>query len=131
MDFEAEELEKALEEELGVKKPGKPLFKIFLGVPAVILLAVAVTLLEAPCSLPIYAGTATILAGSGLPLPGVIGYFLYYNFLFVLPLLVILFLTWKGKQIVELKEWEHKHKKTMKLSIGLLLVLMAFYLLFF
>lgn len=99
--------------------------------PAIILLAVAVTLLETPCSLPIYAGTATILAGAGLPLVGVIAYFLYYNLLFVLPLIVILLLTWKGKQIVELKEWEHKHKRTMKLSIGTLLVLMAFYLLLF
>lgn len=99
--------------------------------PAIMVLAVLVTLLETPCSLPIYAGTAMILAGSGLPTIGVVGYFLYYNFLFVLPLIVILFLTWKGKQIVELKEWEHKHKRTMKLSLGLLLVLMSAYLLLF
>lgn len=99
--------------------------------PAIMVLAVLVTLLETPCSLPIYAGTATILASSGLPVSLVIAYFLYYNLLFVLPLLFILFLTWKGKQIVELKEWEHKHKKTMKLSLGLLLVLMSAYLLLF
>jgi len=101
------------------------------SIPAILVLAVLVTLLETPCSLPIYAGTATILASSGLPVSLVITYFLYYNLLFVLPLLVILFLTWKGKQIVELKEWEHKHKKTMKLSLGLLLVFMALYLLLF
>lgn len=101
------------------------------SLPAILVLAVLVTLLETPCSLPIYAGTATILASSGLPLYLVLGYFLYYNFLFVLPLVVILFLTWKGKQIVELKEWEHKHRKTMKLSLGILLVLMATYLLLF
>ncbi|MDP3888647.1 MAG: GAP family protein [bacterium] len=100
-------------------------------IPSVILLGVLVTLLEAPCSIPIYAGTASILAGSGLPVMGILGYFLYYNFLFVLPLLVILFLAWKGKQMVELKEWEHKHKRNMKLSLGLLLVLMSGILLFF
>lgn len=99
--------------------------------PAIIILAVAVTLLETPCSLPIYVGTATILSQAGLPPFGVLGYFLYYNFLFVLPLIVILFLVWKGKQIVELKKWEHKHKKTMKLSLGLLLVLISAYLFFF
>ena len=101
------------------------------SIPAILVLAVLVTLLETPCSLPIYAGTATILASSGLPVSLVIAYFLYYNLLFVLPLLAILFLTWKGKQIVELKEWEHKHKRTMKLSLGLLLVLMSAYLLLF
>lgn len=98
------------------------------SLPAIILLGFIVTLLETPCSLPLYVGTATILANSGLPLVGVIGYFLYYNFLFVLPLIVILLLAWKGKQMVELKEWEHKHKKTMKLSLGILLVLMAGFL---
>lgn len=99
--------------------------------PAIIVLGVAVTLLEAPCSIPIYAGTAAILANSGLPSVAILGYFLYYNLLFVLPLIVILILAWKGKQMVELKELEHKHKRTMKLSLGTLLVLMAAFILFF
>ena len=34
---------------------------------ATILLAILVTVLETPCSLPIYVGTATVLAQSGLP----------------------------------------------------------------
>ncbi len=99
------------------------------SLPAVVLLAFLVTILETPCSLPIYVGTAAILSQAGLPPFGVLGYFLYYNFLFVLPLIIILVLIWKGKRLVELKEWEHKHKKTLKLSIGLLLVLMAIFLL--
>lgn len=99
--------------------------------PAVVLLAFLVTLLETPCSLPVYVGTVTILAQAGLPIWQVVGYFLYYNLLFVLPLIVILIITWKGKQIVELKEWEHKYKKTMKLSLGVLLVAMAAYILIF
>lgn len=99
-----------------------------ISLPAVIVLGILVTLLETPCSLPIYVGTATILANSGLPLAGVVGYFLYYNLLFVMPLLVILFLVWKGKELVLLKEWEHKGKRWMKLSLGLLLVLMAGFL---
>lgn len=101
------------------------------SLPAVIILGILVTLLETPCSLPIYAGTATILASSGMPFLGILAYFLYYNLLFVLPLLVILLLVWKGKDLVILKEWEHKGKKWMKLSIGLLLLLMGFWLLFF
>lgn len=93
--------------------------------PAVVILAVLVTLLETPCSLPLYLGTAQILLQSGLIFPLVIGYFLYYNFLFVLPLILILFLVWQGKELVALKEWEHKGRAWMKLSIGLLLMIMG------
>jgi cytochrome c biogenesis protein CcdA len=100
------------------------------SVPAVILLGFLVTVLETPCSLPLYVGTATVLANSGLPWPAVVLYFLYYNFLFVLPLLVVLFLVWRGKKVVELKEWEHKAERWMKLSLGTLLLAMSAWLLF-
>ncbi|MFZ5365882.1 MAG: cytochrome c biogenesis CcdA family protein [Patescibacteria group bacterium] len=99
------------------------------SLPATIILAVLVTLLETPCSLPIYVGTASILNYSGLGLPKVLAYFLYYNFLFILPLLVILFLVWRGREVISLKDWEHKAKRWMKLSIGVLLVLMSLWLL--
>jgi len=89
-----------------------------------------VTVLETPCSLPLYVGTATVLSNSGLAWPIIVAYFLYYNFLFVLPLLVVLFVVWRGKRIVEIKEWEHKAEKWMKLSLGSLLLLMSFWLLF-
>lgn len=98
--------------------------------PAVVLLGFLVTVLETPCSLPLYVGTATVLSNSGLPWPVIVLYFLYYNFLFVLPLLVVLFLVWKGKRIVDLKEWEHKAEKWMKLSLGSLLLVISLWLLF-
>lgn len=100
------------------------------SIPAVVLLGFLVTVLETPCSLPLYVGTATVLANSGLPWPVVVLYFLYYNFLFVLPLLIVLFLVWRGKKIVELKEWEHKAERWMKLSLGTLLLAMSVWLLF-
>lgn len=96
--------------------------------PTTMLLAILVTLLETPCSLPIYVGTATILSQSGMPFPLVMGYFLYYNFLFVLPLLVVLVIMWRGKRLVEMKEWEHKAKKWMHLSLSLVLIAMSVWL---
>lgn len=99
------------------------------SVPAVIALGIAVTILETPCSLPLYVGTATVLSQSGLALPAVVGYFLYYNLLFVMPLIVVLIVVWRGKKIVEIKEWEHKAEKWMKLSLGVLLLLMSGWLL--
>ncbi|HKY73981.1 MAG TPA: GAP family protein [Patescibacteria group bacterium] len=91
------------------------------SIPATIVLGVLVTLLETPCSLPIYVGTATILAQSGLILPLVVGYFFYYNFLFVLPLIVVLVVVWRAKKVIEMKEWEHSAEKWMKLAIGVVL----------
>lgn len=97
--------------------------------PATIVLGVLVTLLETPCSLPIYVGTATILSQSGMAFPLVVAYFLYYNFLFVLPLIVVLLVMWKGEKIVEVKEWEHKAKKWMHLGLALVLLAMGVWLL--
>lgn len=97
-------------------------------VPATIILGVLVTLFETPCSLPIYVGTTTILAQSGLAPVLIMLYFLYYNFLFILPLIVIWQIVWRGKKIVEIREWEHKAKKWMKLSLGLLLLIMGIWM---
>jgi cytochrome c biogenesis protein CcdA len=93
-------------------------------------LGVFVTILETPCSLPIYAGTANILAQSGLANWLVFLYFLYYNFLFTLPLSIILLVVWKGSEwkIVELQDFEHRGKKWMKLSLGALLLVMGIWL---
>lgn len=96
--------------------------------PTTVLLGILVTLLETPCSLPIYVGTATILSQSGMAFPLVIGYFLYYNFLFVLPLIVVLVIMWKGQKLIEMKEWEHKAKKWMHLALSLVLLAMGLWL---
>jgi len=48
--------------------------------PTTVMLGVLVTILETPCSLPIYVGTATILAQSKLPTVFILGYFFYYNY---------------------------------------------------
>lgn len=96
--------------------------------PTTILLGVLVTLLETPCSLPIYVGTATILSQSGMALPLVVLYFLYYNFLFVLPLIVVLVVMWRGQRLVEMKEWEHKAKRWMHLALASVLLAMGAWL---
>ena len=96
--------------------------------PMTIVLGVLVTLLETPCSLPIYVGTATILSSSGMAFPMVLGYFLYYNFLFVLPLIVVLVVMWRGQKMVEMKEWEHKAEKWMHLALSMVLLAIGIWL---
>lgn len=85
-------------------------------------LAVVVTILETPCSLPLYVGTAAVLSQSGLPSLVVALYFVYYNLLFVLPLVVLLLMVWKGKQVTELSEWKHKAEKWMQLLLGVVVI---------
>ncbi len=96
--------------------------------PTTILLGILVTLLETPCSLPIYVGTATILSQSGMAFPLVMGYFLYYNLLFVLPLIVVLVVMWRGQKLVQMKEWEHKAKRWMHLALSIVLLAMGVWL---
>ncbi len=96
--------------------------------PATILLAILVTLFETPCSLPLYVGTANLLAQSGLPRLAVLAYFAYYNFLFVLPLIIILFAIWKGKELAEVGDWSHKFGNKMRLASVLLLFIFGIWL---
>ncbi len=98
--------------------------------PAAALLGVLVTILETPCSLPIYVGTANILSQSGLSPLVVLLYFTYYNFLFTLPLLVILLIAWKGSElrILDLQDFQHRGKRWMKLGLGILLLVMGLWL---
>ena len=97
--------------------------------PGTVVLAFFVTLVETPCSLPLYVGTATVLSKAGLSNLSVLLYFMYYNFLFVLPLIILLVLVFKGKKTVELSEWRHINTKWMKLGLGVLILLFSFWLL--
>jgi cytochrome c biogenesis protein CcdA len=66
-----------------------------------------------------------VIARSGLPMAKVLGLFLYYNLIFILPLIVILMVMAGGKQIVNMKEWEHKNTKWMRFVLGAALVLVG------
>ncbi len=45
-----------------------------------------------------------------------------YNFVFVLPLIIILILVASGKKLHEVKKWKHEARGVMRLMIGLLLI---------
>ena len=84
------------------------------------------TVFATPCMLPLYVGTATVLARSGLPMVSILGYFVYYNLVFILPLILILIVMSGGREIVAMKEWEHKNTKWMRLVLGLAMVIVAY-----
>lgn len=113
---------------LGGKKIGQMMEKMSL--PMAALVGVATTAFSTPCMLPLYVGTASLLANSGLPMGMVLIYFLYYNLVFISPLILILVVMYKGKDVVAMKELEHKYGRWMRLLMGILLVVVGYLIIF-
>jgi len=107
----------------GFEKITKLMAKANFGVTA--LIGFLTTVFSTPCMLPLYIGTTAVIARSGLGMLKVLGFFLYYNLIFILPLLVILYVMAGGKEIVNMKEWEHKNTKWMRFVLGLALLIVG------
>ena len=101
-----------------------------MSLPMAALVGVATTAFATPCMLPLYVGTASLLANSGLPMGMVLTYFLYYNLIFISPLILILVVMYKGKDVVVMKELEHKYGRWMRLLMGALLVIVGYLIIF-
>ncbi len=82
-----------------------------------------VAIVELPCTGGPYLAITTILAKSFDPRALI--YLLLYNFIFVLPLLVILLLIYFGTSTLLLKTWRQENRKWMNLASGLLMVFLG------
>ena len=83
-------------------------------------LGVFVALVELPCTGFAYLAVLGLISLSGLTV-GNTTLLLIYNFIFVLPLIIILWLVYKGMSTSKFEEWRQKHKKWMRMAIGLTL----------
>ncbi len=101
-----------------------------MSLPMAALVGVAVTAFSTPCMLPLYVGTASLLATSGLSIVLVLLYFLYYNLIFISPLIVVLIVMSKGKEVVAMKEWEHKYGRYLRRLMGILLLVVGYLIIF-
>ncbi len=93
-----------------------------------VLVGVLTTAFSTPCMLPLYIGTTSYIARSGLPMWQVFGLFVYYNVIFILPVLVVLLVMVGGKKVVEMKEWEHKYNKQLRFLMSMFLFGIAYFL---
>ena len=113
--------------------PGKAARKIEtmsarVSIPGVILLGAFVSAVELPCTGAPYLAVITLLSQ----------YFdftalwllVLYNFIFVLPLIIILILVVAGKRVEKIKAWKQRTKPYMRLCIGILLVALGWLLMF-
>ena len=96
--------------------------------PAMIILGIVVSLFELPCTGGIYLGILSIMS---INKTFGVGYLLLYNLIFVLPLIILTILIYKGTSPQFLQRWTGKERKWMKIAGGIVLVALGLYILFF
>src|SRR3989344_3866537 len=94
-------------------------------VPGAVLLGAFVAAVELPCTGGPYLAITTWIAHSNvIPFKALI-YLLVYNFIFVLPLIIILLLVYFGTKVQKIKRWKQNYRRWMRLAIGIVLVVLG------
>ncbi len=93
-------------------------------------LGVFVALVELPCTGAVYLGVLALVSISGLTVNNFLLLFIY-NLLFVLPLIVILLLIYRGGQTEQFEKLRDKYKGYMRLATGLLLIVLGGWMIMF
>ncbi len=99
-------------------------------VPGAILLGVFVAAVELPCTGGPYLAITALLSKIGYS-PEVLFYLLLYNFIFVLPLIVIMLLVYFGSNAKKLESWRKVNRKWMRLATGIVMIGLGILLLLF
>jgi cytochrome c biogenesis protein CcdA len=89
--------------------------------PAIIIAAFLVGLCSVPCSGGIYAAITALLASQTTYLTGFL-YLLLYNFMFVLPLLILLVFAANPITLAKLAGFRQKNERLEKLIMGILMI---------
>ena len=113
---------------LRISSKVKPIIERFMAkgnLVSIIILGVIVSLFELPCTGEIYIGILTIMS---INKSFGFGYLLIYNLIFVLPLVILTYLIYRGTSTERLQNWTVSNRKYMKLISGLLLVGLAAYI---
>ncbi len=92
-----------------------------ISVPGSIILGIFVAAVELPCTGGPYLLITTFLAKIGLSMK-VFWLLVVYNFIFVLPLIIILLLTYFGMSTKKINDWKNSKKKWMRLFMGIVMI---------
>lgn len=95
-----------------------------LTIPSVMLVGFLVGLCTFPCSGGIYVAIIGLLSAKTTYISGLY-YILFYNFMFVLPLIITLFFLTNRRTLGQISRWESSHKKTLKLITGIVMILLG------
>ncbi len=99
-------------------------------IPGAISLGIFVAAVELPCTGGPYLAITALLSKLGFNFI-IISYLLLYNFIFILPLIVLVLLIYFGTKIVSLQNWKQKNKKWMRLITGFVLIVLGVLLILF
>ena len=90
-------------------------------IPGSIFLGAFVAAVELPCTGGPYLAITTLLAKLGFSMK-ILWLLVVYNFIFVLPLIVILAFVYFGVKTEKVKSWKESQKKWMRLFMGIVML---------
>tara|TARA_Y100000310_G_scaffold97479_1_gene95110 strand:- start:1432 stop:2148 length:717 start_codon:yes stop_codon:yes gene_type:complete len=99
-------------------------------IPGAILMGIFVSAVELPCTGGPYLAILMVLESLGLT-PKVLSYLALYNFIFVLPLLIILLMVYYGLSAKKVHQWKAEKRKWMRLFLGLLMLALGIILILY
>ena len=109
---------------LKIPESKKPIIEKYVkksSIPAAIILGLLVSAFELPCTGGVYIAILSLLAVNASYVTGVF-YLLLYNFIFVLPLLIILTIVRLGYSSQKLEKLRKQSRSWLKLIIGLMML---------
>lgn len=116
---------------LKIPQSAKPLLEKYMKratIGSAIILGILASLVELPCTAIFPLVYTTILAEAGISSAQKIAYILFYNLIYILPLLIIVLGTYfSWTKIENVENTLQKNKKIMKLIAGIALLIIAFY----
>jgi cytochrome c biogenesis protein CcdA len=112
---------------LEIPKSRKPMIEKYIrraSLPAALILGFLVSMFELPCTGGVYLAILSMLANN-LTRMAAIPYLFLYNFIFVVPLFVILILVARGGSAEKMEKWRVGKRKYMKLLAGLFMIVLG------
>ncbi len=93
-------------------------------IPSVFVVGFLVGLCTFPCSGGIYVAIIGLLSAKTTYVSGLY-YLLFYNFMFVLPLIITLFFLTNRRVLGQISRWEDSKKRIIKLVMGIVMILLG------
>ncbi|MFA6537294.1 MAG: GAP family protein [Patescibacteria group bacterium] len=109
---------------LAIPESRKPLLQKYIKkatLSAALILGILVAIFELPCTGGVYLAILSMLAGKN-SFGSAVFYLLFYNLIFVLPLILILLAVYFGLPPEKFEKWRTEKKKIMRLILGLFLI---------
>jgi cytochrome c biogenesis protein CcdA len=116
---------------LAIPESKKPVLERYIRtatLPAAVVLGILVGIFELPCAGGIYLVILGLVSNT-MTLAQGIPYLLLYNFIFVLPLLVVLLVVVFGLPPERVNTWRLSNRRALRVAIGIVMVLVGIFIL--